>query len=130
MINEPIECNRFLQIITDPNKNEIYRMDINYNQCGVGCRGSAFGKCYEVFFPIFKPDNPSRHIDAADAYIHKRHTACKEEPFIENPEAVEIVFPRSAKSNEKFIILLLGILIDYKFYEDNPLEVTAEPELD
>ncbi len=116
--------------IKDESGKEKYRIDANCHQCGIGWRGSAFGKCYEVFFPIFKMENPSRGMDAADGVIHKKLSACEVEKQIEDAEAVEVSFPKDATKEDKFLLICAALTIDYRYYEENPNEVESEAKIE
>lgn len=129
-IIEPFMCTRFVMQLSNSEGKEKYRIDANSLQCGIGWRGSVFGKCYEIFFPIFRFDNPSIDLESADGYIHKKHTACIEEEEIEDAEAIEVNFPKDSSDEDKFLLICTGINIDYRFYEQNPHEIVSEAKLE
>jgi hypothetical protein len=127
---EPFFCTRFVVSLTDPSGNEKFRVDSSSLQCGIGWRGSLFGKCYEVIFPIFRHDNPSVNFEAADGFITKKHSACAIDEEVENAEDVEVHFPKHATAEDKFLLVCLALNIDYRFYEQNPHEITSEARLE
>jgi hypothetical protein len=129
-VHEPFSCSHFTLQLKDDKEKDRYRIDASCCQCGIGCRGSIFGKCYQVFFPIFSASNPARDLDGSDGLIHKRHSACSKDDDFVNPEAIEIVFPEKATAEDKFMLICIGLLIDYRYYEENPHEVQSEAKLD
>jgi hypothetical protein len=100
-------------------------------QCGICWRGSVFGQCYDVFFPVFFQDNPSQSIEAADAILHKKRAACKNvNDVITDPDTIEIIFHENFTPEDKFSLICVGLCIDFRFYEQNPFEVQSEVGLE
>jgi hypothetical protein len=128
-INEPSDCYNFLLNISDQTGKDKYCVNARCTQCGVGWRSSVFGKCYEVFFPIFEAGDLSKEV----GLIHKKHTACENpenEEEIKDAEAVEVNFPKDATKEEKFLLMCTALTVDYRFYEENPNEVESEAKME
>jgi hypothetical protein len=83
-----------------------------------------------VTFPIFRHDNHSRGVDAADGFILKKNSACELEKEIEDPQTIEVVFPKDANKEDKFLLICTALNVDYRFYEENPNEVESEAKLE
>jgi hypothetical protein len=129
-IIEPFTCYDLEMRILDNAEKEKYRIFAHGNQCGISWRGSVFGRCYEVYFPIFSSNNPSINKEGADGMIHKKHSACIDDDNYESPEAIEVLFPKSSTPEDKFSLICLALCIDYKYYEENPHEVQSEAKLE
>ncbi len=128
-IKEPDDCYSFVLNIADESDKDKYCVNASWKQCGVSWRSSTFGKCYEVFFPIFKAGDLSKEV----GLIHKKHTACQNpenEVEFKHAEAVEVIFPKDATNEDKFILICTALTIDYRFYEENPNEVESEAKME
>lgn len=90
---------------------------------GICFRNSLLGKCLETFFYVYKSDNDSKLEGYKDGLITKKFSACANDDNLEYPEAMEIIFPDDAKVEDKFLLLCVGVMIDYLFYNTNPNEL-------
>ena len=57
VVTEPCTCCSPTYTIVNNREEPRYTISADCCQCGLMCRGSLLGKCYEVQFPIYKADN-------------------------------------------------------------------------
>lgn len=101
---------------------EIYdeKEQIKYNikgkccQCGLLCANSIIGKMGEAYFNIIDPESKEQI-----GTINKKSPVASNNDFNEN-ENYKVTFPEKASINEKLLLLSLGLMIDYEYFELDP----------
>ena len=101
---------------------EIYdeKEKIKYNikgkscQCGLLCANSIMGKMGEAYFNIIDPESKEQI-----GTIIKKSPVTSNSDFSEN-ENYKVTFPEKASVNEKLLLLSLGLMIDYEYFELDP----------
>ncbi len=121
---------KFVLHIKDSTGSLKYIIDTISFQCGVLWSGSVLTKCFEAYFPIFKVDNPNKSIESCDGHIHKKQPHCIELPYDEYASAMEIIFPEKCSNEDKYLITMAALSIDYIIYEENPFDVESEVNLE
>ena len=97
--------------IYDQNNKEIFYIEADCCQCGLMCRNNFMGKTDEAHFFIYK--NEDRTNPAGDI--------CKKaaKSMFSIADNYSVVFPQKAKSEEKILLTMAGIMIDYQYFENN-----------
>ncbi len=83
-------------------------------QCGLLCANSVFGQMGEAYLNIIDPES-SEQI----GMINKKSAVTNNPDFNEN-ENFKITFPEKANVNDKFLLISLGLMIDYEYFEIDP----------
>jgi hypothetical protein len=106
-------CDPEFEIYDETNQLK-YIVTANGCQCGLICANCCIGKCYEVFFDILDPidnkviGNVKRRIPEGDEVIT-------------DADSYEIVFPVTSNATDKLLILALGLMIDYQYFESTKI---------
>ena len=88
----------------------IYYVRGNCCQCGLFCSNSICGKSSDVIFSIEEPITHEQF-----RVISKKISGDKKNM----EEIYEIKFPMNAKSNDKLLLVALGVMIVYQFFDIN-----------
>ena len=83
-------------------------------QCGLLCANSIIGKMGEAYFNIIDPESKEQI-----GTINKKSPVASNNDFNEN-ENYKVTFPEKASINEKLLLLSLGLMIDYEYFELDP----------
>ena len=97
--------------IYDKDDNEIFHIEADCFQCGLMCRNNFMGKTDEAHFFIY--NNEDRANPAGDI--------CKKaaKSMLSIADNYSVVFPNKATFEEKILLTIAGIMIDYQYFEKN-----------
>lgn len=97
--------------IYDKNDNEIFYITAECCQCGLICRNNFLGKTDEVHFFIYKPDERTTPVG----------DICKKaaKSMFSIADNYSIFLPRNSTPEEKVLLTIAGIMIDYQYFERN-----------
>lgn len=114
-IKEPNEfcCDPVFEIYNNSNEL-IYKYFTNCCQCGFICKCIRLGQCCEVSIPIFKGDNKDYMENNKIGNIKKVFGYCGE--CIGNVCTYFIDFPIEATPQQKILLIMGIILMDYRYY--------------
>jgi hypothetical protein len=107
-------CDPLFHII-DHNNNVKWKIHTEYCQCGVCCR-STYGRCSEVYFPIYTGDKTEFDKNHSDGFVKKTF---KSKDLISDASTFHIDFPTNATPEDKFMIISTVLMIDYQYYEED-----------
>ena len=96
--------------IYNEDNEEIYYIEANCCQCGFICRNYSCGKTDDCQFFIYN----SKDRDNSIGYIMK-----KTESVFSLADTYQVTFPPKIKSEDKFLLSIAAVLIDYHYYEQN-----------
>jgi hypothetical protein len=82
-------------------------------QCGLCCSNNFCGKLSEVFFHIYRDENLTAPVGAI---IKKVATATE---LITSADSYQVNFPLDASPQEKMLLIVAGLMIDYQFFEQS-----------
>lgn len=112
-ITEPFSCSEYLYEIYDESDQIKYMVKGKCCQCGLICANSIFGRIGEADFCIIDPDTKEQI-----------GSISKKNPVISNGindgENFKIIFPDKASTNDKLLLITLGLMIDYLYFEIDP----------
>lgn len=97
--------------VFDENKKLRFIVTANCCQTGLLCANKFFGKMSEVDFNILNPENVNQIIGK----IIKKSASFSE--MVTDADSYIINFPTIANTKEKLLIIALGLLIDYQYFE-------------
>ena len=97
--------------IYDKDDKEIFYIEANCCQCGLMCRNNFFGKTDEAHFFIYNIDDRSNAVGEI----------CKKaaKSMLSIADNYSIILPLKATIEEKILITMAGIIIDYQYFENN-----------
>ncbi len=97
--------------IYDQNDNEIFYITADCCQCGLLCRNSFIGKIDEAHFFIYKPDGKNTPVG----------DICKKaaKSMFSIADNYSILLPSNSTAEEKVLLTMAGIMIDYQYFEKN-----------
>ena len=107
-------CDKIYEVFSKQNKVKYY-VKGNYSQCGLFCSNAICGKTCDVNFSILSPEkqepigNIERHLD--------------KEKW---EESFQVNFPSDANSNDKLLLLAIGLMIDYQYFEIDPSKLKED----
>lgn len=116
---EPYSCSRVLVNVNDEHR-EIYRFDIDRTQPGISCRAFTCGAIESVDFPIINIDNNG--VGIIDGEIKRMGRTYDEAVIGSDADCYDIIFPKNATAEQKFLILATSLLIDFRYFEDTEEE--------
>ena len=96
--------------VYNENDEEIYYIEADCCQCGFICRNYSIGKSDDCQFLIYKSSERVKPI----GYIVK-----KTESVYSLADSYLVVFPSKIPPEEKFLLSIVAVLIDYQYYEKN-----------
>jgi len=120
-ITEPFSCSRVLVDIRNGNGELKYKIDIDWSQPGIACRSFLCGAIESVDFPI-QNINKMTGESVLDGEIKRMGRSYAEAVVGSDTDCFDIIFPKNATPEEKFLILSSTLLIDYRFFEDTEKE--------
>jgi len=118
-IKEPCTCINVKMDIMDPNGLLRYKIDADGCQCGICCRGSPCGKCSEVWFPLFSAKKDYFSFETKDGHIIRKFAGCFQSQFT-TADNFDVVFPIDATPDDKLMIIGTALMIDYRYYSEDP----------
>lgn len=112
-ILEPFSGCSSLYEIYDDKEQMKYMVRAKCCQCGLLCANSIFGRMGEAIFNIIDPESKEQI-----------GIICKKSPVMtdglnENEDYL-INFPEKASTNDKLLLITLGLMIDYQYFELDP----------
>jgi len=118
-ISEPFSCSRVIVNTTDEKGDMVYKFDIDRTQPGISCRAFTCGAIESVDFPI---QNVKLGDNVIDGEIKRMGRSYDEAVIGSDADCYDIVFPKKATAEEKFLILSSTLLIDFRYFEDTEEE--------
>lgn len=111
-IREACSCFNSVYEIINPQNEIKYLIEANCLQCGLFCSNSICGKNRDANFSILDPKTNEKIGE-----ITKQNNIGKKEE-----QQYEVKFPSKANAYEKLLLTALGLMIDYQYFEINPLQ--------
>lgn len=105
-------CDSIYEIYDDKD-NIKYLVNAKFCQCGLLCANSICGKIGEATFNIINPETKEEI-----GNINKKSPFKSEADA--DKESYKIIFPKNASINDKLLIIALGLMIDYQYFEIGP----------
>lgn len=102
--------------VYDNNDNLRYQIKTDCCQAGL-CLGAACAKMSEVVFKILERGKVVGELTKVPADIHE---------FLTTADTYEVIFPTNASVNDKLLIIVSSLLIDYEYFETSILEEERE----
>ena len=96
--------------VYNENDEEIYYIEADCCQCGFFCRNYSIGKTDDCQFLIYN----SKDMENSIGYIMK-----KTESVYSLADSYIVVFPPKIQLEDKFLLSIVAVLIDYQYYEKN-----------
>ena len=81
-------------------------------QCGICCANNFCGKMSEARFSIYNDANLTQMVGS----IVKKTATVSE--LLTSADSYQITFPVNALPNEKLLIIIAGLMIDYQYFEE------------
>ena len=103
-------CDPVFSIYNKDDK-EIFYIEADCLQCGLMCRNNFMGKTDEAHFYIYNMDDRSNPVG----------DICKKaaKSLYSIADNYSVIFPNKATFEEKILLTITGIMIDYQFFEKN-----------
>ena len=96
--------------IYNENEEQVKYIEADCCQCGYICRNNSIGKTDNAHFLIYNPDDKSKPIG----------DICKKtESVFSNADSYSVNYPVDIPPEEKLLLSIVAILIDYQYYERN-----------
>lgn len=102
-------CNPEFEIL-DGNDQIKYIASASCCQAGLIFPNSLCGKCYDVTFEIMNPGT-------REVVGHIIRKSAELEEMVTDADSYQVNFPQNASPYDKFLIIALGLLIDYQYFE-------------
>ena len=96
--------------VYNENNDDIYYIEADCCQCGFICRNCSIGKTDDCQFLIYNSKDRQKSI----GYITK-----KTESVFSLADTYLVVFPPKIQPEDKFLLSIAAVLIDYHYYEQN-----------
>ena len=110
-VKQPFSCCDPIFTIYDNAGTMRYYIYADCCQCGLCCSGPC-AKMSEVTFNIYRDANMGQPIGS----IVKKIANFSE--LITSADSYQVNFPADAKPNEKLLLIITGLMIDYQFFEE------------
>ena len=82
-------------------------------QCGFICRNNSIGKTDDCHFFVYDPENKTKPIG----------DICKKtESIFSIADSYSVIFPAKIPAEEKILLSIVAVLIDYQYYEKNNIK--------
>jgi len=98
--------------VYDNTGNKKYFITADCCQCGLCCKNNVCGKMSEVIFNIY----PSGNISSPCGSIIKKPANFAE--LITSADSYQVNFPVDATPNDKMMLIIAGLMIDYQYFEE------------
>ena len=96
--------------VYNENNEEVKFITADCCQCGLICRNTTLGKTDDAHFNIYNPKDMSKPIG----------DICKKtESVFSIADSYSIIFPVKIPPEEKILLTIVAIMIDYQFFEKN-----------
>ncbi len=115
-IKQPFTCCDPEFLIHDNTGNIKYIVHGDFCQCGLCCANNFCGKLSEVIFNIYTFSDRNCH---CGSIIKKSATASE---LVTSADSYQVNFPRDATPEEKMLLIVMGLMIDYQFFEEKASE--------
>lgn len=102
-------CDQVYEVINRQSKVK-YIIKGRCTQCGLFCSNAICGKTCDVNFSILSPEKQEPIGSIEKKIIDKE----------KGEENFQVNFPSDANSNEKLLLLAIGLMIDYQYFEIDP----------
>ena len=110
-IEEAFSCCDPIFRIYDNNGKIIYHIESDCCQCGFMCRNNCFGKTDECVFFIYNSEKKENPIGE----ISKKAAAS----LLSIADNYSVIFPKNANFEQKILLSIAGVMIDYQYFEKN-----------
>ena len=110
-IEEGFSCCDPIFNIYDKHGKIMFRINTDCCQCGFMCRNNCLGKTDECIFFIYKGDNEVNPIGE----INKKAAASQ----LSIADNYYVLFPKNSTVEEKLLLSITGMMIDYQYFENN-----------
>lgn len=97
--------------VFDKTGNLKYRIHADCCQCGLMCANNICGKFSTASFTIFDPTMSNRLGDIS------RLAAQSYSEMVTDADSYQITFPKDATAHDKLLLIALGLMIDYQYFE-------------
>ena len=112
IVRQPWSCCDPIFTIHDKSGVLKYYIYANCCQCGYCCANNFFGKFSDAIFNIYKEPNMGVVVGS----IVKKSANLEE--ALTNADSYAIAFPSKAEPNDKLLLILTALMIDYQFFEN------------
>ena len=111
VIEQAFSCCDPVFNIYDKDNNEIFYIEADCCQCGFLCRNNFMGKTDEAHFFIYNYNDRSNAIG----------DICKKaaKSLLSIADNYSVILPNKATFEEKILLTVAGIMIDYQYFEKN-----------
>ena len=89
----------------------LYYIESDCCQCGLMCRNNCFGKTEECIFFIYSVNDKANPIGE----INKKAAAS----LLSIADNYSVIFPKNSSIEEKILLTIAGVMIDYQYFENN-----------
>ena len=113
-IKQPFSCCDPLFSIYDNTGTLKYSIHANCCQCGLVCRNTFCGKLSGVIFNIYNSSNINSN--PVGSIIKKVASGAE---LITSADSYQINFPPEASPNDKMLLIIAGLMVDYQFFEES-----------
>ena len=111
-VKQPFTCCDPLFTIYDNSGVVRFYISADCCQCGILCSKNCCGKISEALFNIYKDIGMTQPVGS----IIKKVASFSE--IVTNADSYQINFPADAAPNEKLLLIVAGLMIDYQFFEE------------
>ena len=101
--------------VYDSNNNLKYIVSASCCQCGIFFANTFLGKCCEATFQIYTPGTK----DVVGTIIKKVANSAE---LYTDADSYQINFPANADPKDKLLLIALGLMIDYQYFEQSPAD--------
>ena len=110
-IEQAFSCCDPIFYIYDKNDKEIFYIEADCCQCGLMCRNNFMGKTDEAHFFIYKIGDSAKPVG----------NICKKaaKSMFSIADNYSVILPEKANIEEKILLTVAGIMIDYQYFEKN-----------
>ena len=110
-IEEGFSCCDPIFNVYDKDGKVIYNIETDCCQCGFMCRNNCWGKTDECVFFIYDVENKSNPIGE----ISKKAASSQ----LSIADNYSVIFPKNATLEQKILLTVAGVMIDYQYFENN-----------
>lgn len=110
-IEEGFSCCDPIFNVYDKDGKVIYNIETDCCQCGFMCRNNCWGKTDECVFFIYDAEKRSNAIGE----ISKKAAASQ----LSIADNYSVLFPTNATLEQKILLTVAGVMIDYQYFENN-----------
>lgn len=111
-VKQPFSCCDPIFVVYDNAGTMKYYIHADCCQCGVCCANNICGKISEAVFNIYKDSNMGSPVGS----IVKKVATFSE--MVTSADSYQVNFPVDALPNEKLLLIITGLMIDYQYFEE------------